>query len=148
MSIDDVAKNAVVALKKALPFYPSFSTLRPTIDIEGDDQAIIQFEGDDMFILIEMRKEKLGITNKTHMVPRYTPGYYKQISGGRWNPPETEDVYLNNGEMHQDVISAFGALVQFDFVHQVSNMMECEAFAEDMAFIEENVDEIATAIKG
>jgi len=146
LSIDDVVKNDVLALKKALPFYANFSTLHPTVEVEGDDLAIIQFEGYDIFIAVEMCNETFGFDNKNRVIPKYTPGYYKQISGGRWDPPETEEVYLNNGEVHQDVISALSALVQFDFLHQVSIMMECEFFAEDLAFIEENADEIAAAI--
>ncbi len=146
MMIDEIAARDITVLKKILPMYPSFNTLQPTADVEGTTTAIIQFEGDDLFIAIELVEERMGISNRTHLVAKYSPGYYKQVGGGRWDPPETEDVYF--GSKCNDVIEALAECVKFDFLHQVTNKLECEAFAEDMAYLEENAEEIKNAIKG
>ena len=145
MTIDELAARDITVLKKILPMYPSFNTLQPTADVEGTNMAIIQFEGDDLFIAIELVEERMGISNRTHIVPKYSPGYYKQVGGGRWDPPETEDVYIDND--CDDIIEALAALVKLDFITQATNRLDCDAFVDEMAFLENNKKEIEAAIR-
>lgn len=132
-AITTVANDAVTIIAKIVRFYAPFANATIKVDIEGDDLAIIQFEGDDMFIRVELVEEKVSFTTRTHTVAKFIPGYYKQVGGDYWSPPDVDDVDIDTCN---NVIDAVAALVKLDFVAHADNMLDSEAFVEEMAVME------------
>lgn len=146
-AITKVANDAVAVLAKVLRFYPPFANAKMKVDVEGEDLAIIQFEGDDMFIYVELVEEPVqySLRKTLHTVAKFSPGYYKHVGGGRWSPPEVDEVTIDTCD---NVIDAIAALVKLDFVSHAGNMLDNEAFADEMAYVNANMEQIEEAIRG
>ena len=134
-SITDYANDAVKQLATLQPHFELLKNVTFEVQIEDDELAIINFEGDDLFIEVELR-EVPTLSIRRVVAPVYIAGYYKHHSGGMWNPPEVEDVRMRECKRLTEAVSE---LVKLDFFQRAEDILEAESYAE----VEDIFEEIA-----
>lgn len=138
--ITDLANESVKDIATALQHYPPLANATMEVQVEGEDLAIINLEGEDLFVEVHLRETTVGIKRTPYMEPVFIPGYYKHYAGDRMNPPEVEDMPLLECAT---TLQAVTQLVAEEFSNRVGNILEAEGLAESFAETETIFDETA-----
>lgn len=132
-SITTLANDAVKEALTILQHYPPLAEAKMEVQVEGDDLAIIELSGEDLFIEVHLEDTTVGIKRTPYKQPKYVPGYFKHHWGGRMNPPEVEDFPLLECAT---VLQAVTQLVAEEFSNRVTNILEADGLAESYAEVE------------
>ena len=126
-SITDYANDAIKQLATILPLYEPLANVTLEAQIEGDDLAIINLDGEDLFVEVHLKEKEVGIAHRKVLQPVYIPGYIKHFPGSYHCPPEVEDVQLLECDT---VMQAACQIVSEEFYWRALNATEADAYAE------------------
>lgn len=144
LTISNAVKHAVATISIVLPLYPPLANSKLVVDILDDEVAIIDFAGDDLFIMVKLSTIK-SFGDSSVVKESFIPGYYKHHAGGRWNPPEVEEMYFDSCPY---ILDAVGELIKFCFSHSAGELLSHDDLVQQMGFLDENAEQIDNAIRG
>lgn len=134
-TVTDYANEAVKQLAIIAPHFELLKNVTFEVQVEDDSLAVINFEGEDLFIEVHLSEQVAGI-GRTYLRPTYVPGYYKHHGGGYWHPPEVEDIQLDEcHSVSRAVTDLMGIYVQ----QQIEDILEAEAYRADAGDIFEEI---------
>ena len=132
-SITDFANDAVKELATIGAHCELLSRVNAyEVSVEDDTLAIINFDGEDLFMEVHMKE--FPAIGRTILRPTYVPGYYKHHHGGYWEPPEVEDVPLDDAST---VLEAVSQLISVEWMFRMQDILEAESYADAGDIFEE-----------
>lgn len=132
-------RGAVRELAKVLAHYPPLANATLTVHEEGEDLAIIELVGEDLFIEVRLEEWEVGLTKKVRYSPVFVPGYYKHYSATMHCPPEVEEMYLLPCA---SILQAVTQLVGQEFYERVGGIFEAEAEVKELEEAEKYAQEL------
>lgn len=132
-------KSAVRELTTVLAHYPPLANATLELQEEGEDLAIIELTGEDLFIEVRLEEEEVGLTKMLRYTPVFVPGYYKHYSGTRDCPPEVDEVYLLSCT---SILQAVTQLIAQEFYWRVGNFLDTEAEVKELEEAERYAQEL------
>jgi hypothetical protein len=129
-------KEEVKKLAKYLNVSDDFVDV--TVDVTEDEDNYVLLNIRDQFLYVEITSEEeivtgIGGRELPRTIPRtkiiYTPGYYKQINGSYFEPPEEVEVPLKSCS---NIMDACVEIVAFMYSERLFSIAEADAHVEEM----------------
>ncbi len=122
-------RDALRELATILAHYPPLADTTLALQEEGEDLAIIELTGEDLFIEVRLEEEEVGLTKMLRCSPVFVPGYYKHYPSTMQSPPEVEEMYLLPCA---SILQAVIQLVGQEFYWRVGGILEAEAEVKEI----------------